>query len=280
MTKKTKASPPEVFGGTNLSVLWAELFARMHQDGGRAIAPLIVSLEGFDENGKIEEDPHVRVALDRALQAMGKQSVENAAFTIFPQRLWEISGGQRETLYDIYKMALPGYQAMNRKLNSLGLYFERLIDYKRGQENGNQLEWILKRYLNNHAVRHTMLQASVFDPGRDHIAQAQVVFPCLQHVTFVPSEEGLAVNAFYATQQLLTRAYGNFLGLTQLGAFMAGQMGLPLARVNVMVGEEKMQPIKSGHAEVAELKKICDALLRDVADVETTDSSVVEPLEA
>jgi hypothetical protein len=85
-----------------------------------------------------------------------------------------------------------------------------------------------------------MLQASVFDPARDHVAQAQVVFPCLQHVSFLPTKNGLAMNAFYATQQLLYRAYGNFLGLTQLGAFMAHEMGMPLVQLNLMAGVEKL----------------------------------------
>jgi len=60
-------------------------------------------------------------------------------------------------------------------------------------------------------------------------------FPCLQHVSFVPTAAGLVANAFYATQQLL-------IGLRQLSrlgpaaAFMAHEMKIPLARLNVTVG--------------------------------------------
>ena len=41
---------------------------------------------------------------------------------------------------------------------------------------------------------------------------AQLGFPCLQHVTFAPTDEGLCVNAFYATQYMVERAYGILLG--------------------------------------------------------------------
>ena len=80
-----------------------------------------------------------------------------------------------------------------------------------------------------------VLQAATFDPGRDHVASAQLGFPCLQQVSFEPTAAGLVVNAFYATQQIFDKAYGNYLGLAQLGAFMAHEMGMP-SRLNVMVG--------------------------------------------
>ena len=50
-------------------------------------------------------------------------------------------------------------------------------------------------------------------------------------------------NAFYATQQLFEKAYGNYLGLAQLGSFMAQQMGEKPARLNVFVGVAKLEGI-------------------------------------
>ncbi len=88
-----------------------------------------------------------------------------------------------------------------------------------------------------------MLQATTFDPEHDHTASAQLGFPCLQHVAFEPTRAGLVVNAFYVTQQLFDKAYGNYLGLAQLGAFMAHEMELPLARLNVKVGVAKLDRI-------------------------------------
>jgi thymidylate synthase len=95
-----------------------------------------------------------------------------------------------------------------------------------------------------------MLQASTFDPQRDHVSSAQLGFPCLQHVSFVPDRGGLTMNAFYATQQIFDKAYGNYLGLAQLGAFMATQMGLQLCRLNVFIGVAKLERISKRHPQL------------------------------
>ncbi|MCM5679355.1 thymidylate synthase [Schlegelella sp. S2-27] len=225
----------------NLSAAWSRVYLHILDHPGKEISPLIVSITGFDKDGRPQEDASVRAALDAVLTGMEAVSVDDAAFTIFPQRLWLMARGDRKRLFQMYcDWAFPSYQKSNRKLNGRGLYFERLVKFGSGPESGNQLEWILSQYEKSPAIRRSMLQASVFDPARDHVAQAQVVFPCLQHVSFLPTKNGLAMNAFYATQQLLYRAYGNFLGLAQLGAFMAHEMGMPLVQLNLTAGVEKL----------------------------------------
>ena len=73
-----------------------------------------------------------------------------------------------------------------------------------------------------------MLQVSIFDSYKDHVATAQLQFPCMQHMSFETTEERLVVNAFSATQQLFKKAYGNYFGISQLGAFIAHQINMPL----------------------------------------------------
>ena len=167
--------------------------------------------------------------------------MEDVAFTIFPQRLWQVAQGDRARLFKFYRDAFPRYQAMNPRDNRRGLYFERLTSYGRGPCDGNQLEWILSQFNGREGVRRSMFQASVFDPERDHVADAQLQFPCLQHVSFEPTKEGLVINAFYATQQLFVKAYGNYLGIAQLGAFMAQEMKMKLIRMNVIIGVAKFE---------------------------------------
>ena len=98
-----------------------------------------------------------------------------------------------------------------------------------------------------------MLQASIFDPYKDHVATAQLQFPCMQHMSFEPTEEGLVVNAFYATQQLFIKAYGNYLGIAQLGAFMASEINIPLYKVNVFVGIAKLEKIPKNDVQLKSL---------------------------
>ena len=253
------ASPPVVIEDTNLSHAWARLLLRVHARPGTEVAPLILSLSGFDQDGQAAEDPAVRGTLDELLMRKGRNAVENVAFTIFPQRTWQMSRGDRNRLFALYRATFPRWQAINRRANGRGMYFERLIMYGRGPCDGNQLEWILSQF--KKGVRRSKLQATTFDPDRDHVTDAQLGFPCLQQVSFEPTSAGLVTNAFYATQQIFDKAYGNYLGLAQLGAFMAQEMGMSPARLNVMVGVAKLERINKSDVDLAPLVATARALL-------------------
>jgi hypothetical protein len=272
MTKKQSLQHgPLLVDAADLSKAWAKAVLHVIDHPGKEISPLILSVTGFDDNGRPQEDAGVRRALDDLLSNKGMLNVEGVAYTIFPQRLWEIAHGDRAQLFELYRDVFPRYQAMNRKNNGRGLYFERLISYGRGPCHGNQLEWILSQYLSRKGVRCSMFQASVFDPGRDHVANAQLQFPCLQQVSFEPTNEGLVVNAFYPTQQLFVKAYGNYLGIAQLGAFMAHEMKLKLIRMNVVVGVAKFERIsKTDH----ELLPLLEAARACVASETMSDIAV------
>jgi hypothetical protein len=262
---------------TNLSGAWSRILLRVLDGAGTEISPLVLSVTGFGEKGAVPEDPAVRQALDQLLERKDKLKIDDIAFTIFPQRLWAMSRGDRDRLFALYRGTFPRWQAMNKKANGRGLYFERMVMYGRGPCGGNQLEWILSQYGSRAGVRRSMLQATTFDPGRDHVASAQLGFPCLQQVSFEPTAAGLVVNAFYATQQIFDKAYGNYLGLAQLGAFMAHEMGMPLARLNVMVGVAKLERITKSDPDFAPLVAAAEAL---VSGPVTTTAQTAVPIVA
>jgi len=258
MTRMSKsgshAGVPTVVSDTDLARAWATIFLRILDGPGTEVSPLVLSLCGFDEEGRISETAPVRAALDQLLAQKRKTSVEDVAYTIFPERLWQIAGRDRARLFELYKGVYPRYVAMNRRVNGRGLYFERLTMFGNDVPcDGNQLEWILSQYNSRSGIRDSMFQAAVFDPARDHIKNARVGFPCLQHVSFVPTGDGLVVNAFYATQYVFDKAYGNYLGLAQLGAFVAREMGLSLARLNVTVGVAKLDGVSKSDASLKPL---------------------------
>jgi hypothetical protein len=247
------SSEPVLVSDTNLSRAWAKVLVHAIDHPGTEIAPLLISLSGFEGQDSIPELPEVRDALDAMLRHRGDFAVGTVANTIFPQSVWRIAGGDRRALYDEYIEALPRYAAME-PMNKDGTYFSRLIafniDPRTGRrlsvsagvpEDGNQLEYVIKLLLQGKVRRDSAFQTSIFDPTRDHSTQPYKVFPCMQHVTFIRLEDGgLAVNAFYATQQIVRKAYGNLLGLCRLGHFVAGQTGMKLERLNVFVGCEKI----------------------------------------
>ena len=121
------ASAPLLIDETNLSRAWARLLLRVLDGSGTEVAPLVLSLSGFAPNGVAVEDPTVRQVLDQLLMRKRRIAVENVAFTIFPQRLWEMSRGNRTRLFARYREVFPRWKAMNRKANGRGMYFERMV---------------------------------------------------------------------------------------------------------------------------------------------------------
>ena len=260
-SKASAAANPVLIDDDNLLRAWSRILLNILNGTGTEISPLILSATGFDEETPVVECSAVRQTLDQLLKSKGKHDVEAIAFAIFPQRFWQISDGNRAVLYELYRKAFPRLQAMNRAANGRGMYFERLTMYGSGPCDGNQLEWILSQYASRIRVRRSMLQAAVFDPKRDHVGNAQLGFPCLQQVSFEPTLNGLVVNAFYATQQIFFKAYGNYLGLARLGAFMAHEMGMRLARLNVMVGVAKLERINKSDPDLVPLVAAAKALV-------------------
>jgi len=264
------SKPPPYIEADNLSVAWGRVWQHISRPGGGEVSPLVVSVTGFD-NSVVREVQAIRNALDTALAAHGDQTVHTVANTIFPQSIWRLAKGDRKSLYALYLKIFPRLQALERAKNSRGLYFERLIQYNAGQ-HGNQLEFIIQQHNSRPGVRRSMFQASVFDPDRDHKESAQLAFPCLQHVTFVPIKGYLQVNGFYASQLLFQKAYGNFLGICRLGAFMASQMNLHMGRMTCFVGIEKLDRINKNDPILKPLSAAVDQTLSQIgaAAVEAT----------
>ncbi|MCC3496466.1 MAG: thymidylate synthase [Microcoleus sp. PH2017_15_JOR_U_A] len=249
------SSSPLIIEETNLSHAWSRAFLHIIDHSGKEVSPLLITLTGFT-NGMPNEDQAIRDALDNCLKINNEQSVHTVANTIFPASYWQRSNHNRNKLFDTYLDNLPRIQALEPHKNNRGIYFERLIAYGSGPNNGNQLEYIISQYKSRSGVRRSMFQASIFDPARDHVHDPRLGFPCLQHVSFIPQKKSLILNAFYATQQLFNKAYGNYLGLCRLGDFMAHEMGISFERMNCFIGVAKMDNIPKKCPTLEELKKV------------------------
>jgi hypothetical protein len=257
------STSPLLIDQPSISHVWAKALLHVLAHPGKTISPLIVSITGFQAR-TIPEDPTFRAAVDVALEQANEQSAHTVANTIFPESIWRLARGDRNRLYEIYLRSFPRFQALAKRQNRRGLYFERLIRWLPGG-NCNQLEWIIEQYGKNHGVRRSALQACLFDPERDHISDAQLGFPCLQQISFVPQGKNLVMNAFYAKQSLFQKAYGNYLGLCRLAAFMAGQMDLQLERVNIAVGVAELEMLSKSHQIMSDLQKAAELLCNPAA---------------
>jgi len=213
-----------------LSDAWLDVMRNLAHKS--EVAPLIVSVTGFHDS-VVDEDIAVRRQLDALLHKLGHPSCHTVANTIFPEALWNPSA-PRSQLFDRYSRILPRVRSASTK-NRFGTYFERLITGGPA-EHSNQLDFVLATFSSHSGVRRSVLQLSVFDARRDHTRAARRGFPCLQHVTFAPHGDGIAVNAFYAVQFMGERAYGNYLGICRLGRFVAHELHRPLSRMTCVTG--------------------------------------------
>lgn len=222
----------------NLSVAWFKAFKELSQPGVEALAPMTVSITGF-ENAQPKEIPEVRRILDNHLKDNDLSSIHTVANTIFPNSLWNPAQG-RQILFWRYHRILRNLKSVSANHN--GLYFERMTEYMQGDETKNQLEHIITTYKGgNH--RASALIAAIFNPLQDHTNQRQRGFPCLHEVTFAlegKNREELVVTAHYAVQYIYNKAYGNYLGICRLGRFMAQELEVKLTKVVFMVSSARL----------------------------------------
>jgi hypothetical protein len=251
---------PKVIKSNNLSRAWLKAYRALCQRGADELVPLLVCVDGF-EAGVPQEDQVIRNALDEKLQAMGRGMIETVANTIFPQSFYR-RYRDRGQFYRRYLASYPRIQALDRKKNCRGVYFERFIAPQAGgpaSKPGGQLEHIITSYPK--LKRRSVLQLAAFDPARDHTTGKYLLFPCLQHVTFVPHQGELTVNAFYASQCIFQKAYGNYLGLVRLGAFVAEQLKLELVQLCCYTGIAHFADSKMSKADHLALLKGIDEQL-------------------
>lgn len=260
---------PEVIADSNLSLAWGRAFLHvMKPDSGHA--PLTLSVDGFDAQGLPLEDPALRLAVDDALAAHGRLSVQKTAFTIFPNDAWEFRKKPAHTDFGPWfrKWVFPFIYRANRA-NRSGTYFQRMVAFGAGLGKKGELEEpyvdqlakILKFWDATATPRRSALQAACFDPARDHHGKALSGFPCLQQVSFSHSSSGeLAVTGYYPSEYVLDRGYGNYLGLCHLGRYMAQNMGLRLTRMNCVISHPML-----GSGRKQDLRKLA-ALVQERLD--------------
>lgn len=264
---------PELICEENLSYAWGRAF-QIAMMGSKEFMPLTISIGGLT-NGLPVEDNRIRQAVDIALKQNGKYSCAISAMTIFPFKYWNLMGRPHvQEFSDSYmKKYLPRLRARDSR-NSRGTYFERMIAFQgvRGKggkllnETKNQLEHIVSLWpkKGEHSrPRQSALQAACFDPVRDHNGAVRSGFPCLQQVSFIYDDAGgLAINAYYPTQYIFDRGYGNYLGLCHLGHFIARELGLELVRLNCFIGRPELGNVTK--SSLLELVKVLHEALPSV----------------
>ena len=233
---------PLLIESSCISHAWGEVFLHTFDCSRRQLRPVVLSVVGlFDQ--AISEDEVIRRGVDETLAAAQKNSARVSGLTIFPYDMWvrrKRPGCQEFSDFCVEKV-VPRLKALDSR-NRYGTYFERMMRFT-GTKNGkhhfvNQLEFVIGLLKRQRRARHSALQIACFDPAKDHTGQAVRGFPCLQQVSVAQDDDGcLAVNAYYPTQYIFDRAYGNYLGLCHLGQFLAHEADCSFSRFNCYIGQ-------------------------------------------
>lgn len=231
------------FKNTNLTLLLIDLYKFMYKNPGKEITGLNVKITGFNQNSEIAEDSSKKAVINRLLLKNNYQSIETVSNTFFPINLWNPNLG-RDVFFSRYNKIVT--KIRNCPKNRYGIYFKRMINFEEGV---NQLDEIIKFYESgNH--RRSAMQVSVWDPKRDLKNTRMRGFPCMQQIVFSTINHQLILFVFFASQFLFQRAYGNYLGLCNLGRFMSHELRLPLHEINCFIGAELLDVTKGNLREI------------------------------
>lgn len=240
----------------SLSEAWLQTLEHVHESRGYAI-----NVMSTVTNPLAPEVEGIRSAIDAVLEGGNRagtrvQEVETVAGTIFPADLYEdpelvYSSDLAETdkpkldlaasdLYEAYLDMLP--VLVTDPANARGTYFGRMISWP-GKTGGgrNQLAdriTTLRRAHDLNQRKRNLEDIVIGGEGEglidDSVAGVQVYaasdrrsrgFPCLVHIDLTVSDGRLSMAAVYRHQYLVTKAYGNLLGLSRLLSFLAQQSG-------------------------------------------------------
>jgi len=243
---------PVVFESANLSLAWGQALIYSFDAPKSSIAPMVLSIAGF-KSPLPPEDSEIRKAADDALEQQQENPVAVSGLMIFPYDMWCRRG--KPSCKPFSELCISRYLPRLRRLdkrNIHGTYFGRMMAFT-GLKNGqpqtiNQLSFVIDLINRRRGrwPRQSALQIACFDPLKDHTGQAVRGFPCLQQVSVVhDGNSRFALNAYYPTQYIFDRGYGNYLGLCQLGAFIGHETGLEFVRLNCFVG----RPELGGHSK-------------------------------
>lgn len=237
----------------NLSEAWLRTVEHVTGVGGHAINVISTVRDPL-----ASEIPTIRSAVDALLAGGDRkgvriQPVDTVAGTIFPRELYADTGLTYRTEMDRDELAKLDASAGDLYLaygeilpllrtdgaNKRGTYFGRMTSWP-GKTGGgiNQLAdriSRLRRRLDKNQQRHNLEDIAVageaelldlaglevYGPG-DRRSRG---FPCLVHIDLTLYRGQLSMAATYRHQFLMTKAYGNLVGLCGLLGFLAQQTG-------------------------------------------------------
>ncbi|MEU2113855.1 hypothetical protein [Streptomyces sp. NPDC019507] len=214
------------------------------------------------------EDPQLRAEFDRMREEKGYAPIETVANTLFPAQLAAVS----RTPADLVRRYQEMYPRLRRidRANATGTYFGRIAAYPGTDGPVDQLTTLIDRIRRQAAGKGPMSAAyemdiahpedtdqdsadgddgaglgtsawstSVHAAGKDNGFRG---FPCLSHCSFqLDRDRVLHAVALYRSHYMVARAYGNYLGLGRLLAYLAQHAEVHPGSLTVIAGHAQIE---------------------------------------
>jgi hypothetical protein len=207
------------------------------------------------------EDTAVRAHFDQMRAENGYRLIDTVANTLFPSALAATSKTPAD-LVRRFRQLYPRLQRIDRA-NSAGTYFGRIVEYPGPNGTVDQLTALIERIRSQAAGKGPMSAAyemdishpldrdqeveagvgawpaSVHVPGKDNGYRG---FPCLSHCSFqLDRDRTLHAVAHYRSHYMVDRAYGNYLGLGRLLAYLAQHAQVRPGTLTVVAGHAQIE---------------------------------------
>ncbi len=149
---------------------------------------------------------------------------KHVAYTIFPQRLYEIKDNA-DAVFTAYNKQGGFFERVQRKKPSWGTYFRRMSNYMGAKGTVNQLNNIISAIQNRQNLSKAAYTILIQNPGGETIRP--LGGPCLNYIAIQAEPQQadqpmtIGLLAVYRNHDFLERAYGNYWGLCNLLMFLA-----------------------------------------------------------
>jgi hypothetical protein len=196
-------------------------------------------------------DKAIIMGLDSFLRERRVYPIVTVANTIFPQDLYRRHGAKK-----FRAEYLRGYDSLKNK--GWGRYFERMVRWQTDDEGNvtDQLSDLVKKLSQNLGGKQkykSVYEMTLFDPARDRRRNRNR--QCLSFLSFkLHPDRGLMLTAMYRNHSYIARALGNFIGLGNLMAYIAEQIGTTVGPLTCISTHAEMdsisaQPDRDGNGE-------------------------------
>jgi len=230
------------------AVAWTTAVQHLVSVGGEAYN-VVVDID--DPIRHTPRDKSVIMGLDGFLRERRANPIATIANTIFPQDLYRRYGAK-----NFRAEYLRGYDSLKNK--GWGRYFERMVRWRTDEEGNttDQLGYLVQKLSKQYAAKQrykSVYEMTLFDPARDRRRNRNR--QCLSFLSFkLHPDRGLMLTAMYRNHSYIARALGNFIGLGNLMAYIAEQVGttvgpLTCVSTHAEIDSASAKPDKDGNGE-------------------------------